>query len=142
MVNFSSFSPSPQAWRGAAFGVFLATLLLVAISTLDLLQNNVSLGDATLYFIAGSFITALIGAMLVFMWVLFAHISALSKWAIACFALIVYYFFIPTQTSTGLILIGIWTIASFSLACGSLWSLMSNHPENKNHRLMTVGCFF
>lgn len=133
-----NFTPSPQAWRGAAFGIFIATLILMIFSTYDLIQNNVSLGDATLYFVAGSLITALIGAMLVFCYVLFANISALSKWAIACFGLLVYYFFIPTQTSTGLLLIGLWTIASFSLTFGALWSLLTKKEPYKKNRLTTL----
>ena len=135
----SYFSPSPQAWRGAAIGVFFATLLLISLSTVDLLKNNVSLGDATLYFVVGSMLTALVGALLVFLLVLFANISALSKWAIACFALIVYYFFIPTQTTLGLILISIWTISSFSLACGSFWSLIA-HRKNDQKKGWTLAC--
>lgn len=142
MANLSSnFSPSPQAWRGAAIGVFIATLLLIALSTIDLLHNNVSLGDAAIYFVAGSLITALIGAMLVFLFILFANISALTKWAIACFAIIVYYFFIPSEASSGIILIGIWTLASFSLTCGSIWSLIANRNNKEKNNLSTIYYF-
>lgn len=131
------FSLSSQAWKGASLGVFIATLMLIGISTIDLLQNHVSLGDAAIYFFVGSSITAVMGALLVYFFILIDHISLLSKWAIACFSVIVYYFFIPIETSTGLILIGIWTIISFSLTCGSLCSLIANKQASKKDRFIT-----
>jgi hypothetical protein len=137
----SHFSPTPQAWRGAAVGVFLATLMLISLSTIDLLQSNVSMGDASIYFAVGSLIAAVFGGLLVFLSVLSARIPTPLKWAIACFAICAYYFFTLKQSTAGLLLIGIWTIASFSLACGSFWSLLTNRSENKK-RLSTLIYFF
>lgn len=136
------FSPSSPAWRGTAIGIFIATSVLMILSTVDLLQNQASLGDAAIYFVGGSLLTALVGGLLVLMLVLFANISTMSKWAIACFAVLVYYFFIPTQTSTGLFFIGIWALAAFALTGGSLWSLMVNRNENRANRLTTLSFLF
>jgi hypothetical protein len=141
MMTLSKFTPTNQAWKGAAFGVFIATLLLMILSTINLLQNNVSWGDAALFFAIGSLVSAILGAFLVFIYILVAKISPLAKWAIACFSLVVYYFFFPTQTSIGLFLIGIWTVLSFSVTFGSLWSILTNRSENKKYLSITFACF-
>lgn len=137
-----SYKFSSPAWRGTAIGIFIAAFVLMLLSTVDLLQNQASLGDAAIYFVGGSLITALIGGLLVLLLVLFANISTLSKWAIACFAVLAYYFFIPTQTSTGLFFIGIWALAAFALTCGSLWSLIANRHSKNTNRVATWGWLF
>lgn len=130
-MNPSKFSPSSEAWRGAAVGVFIATLLLVALSTIDLIEQNVSWGNAAIYFAVGSLIAALIGGFLVFLSVLYANIPTPLKWALACFTVCVYYFFNLKQSALGLLLIGTWALVSFSLTCGALWSLITRRNENR-----------
>lgn len=117
-------SPSPLAWRGAAIGTIIATLLICLVSTFDLISKGVSLSDASLYFFAGSIIIALIGAIIVLVWLSFSPLPILYKWALACFAFIVYYFFIPSQTPLGISLIALWCLLSFSFIGGAIYTLI------------------
>ncbi|HEV8052407.1 MAG TPA: hypothetical protein VGP47_07925, partial [Parachlamydiaceae bacterium] len=136
------FSPSSSAWKGAAVGIFIAAIILMLLSTVELLQNQASIGDAAIYFVGGLLITALTGAMLIFIWILFANFSLMTKWAIACFAVLVYSFFVPMLTSAGLLFIGILALTAFSLIGGSIWSLITNRSGSRTDKLTTLGFLF
>ena len=133
-------TPPPQAWRGAAIGVIAATIIICLTSTLDLLYNGVSVSDASFYFFVGSLLTALIGAAIVFAWLAFSILPNLYKWALACFAFVVFYFFIPTQTASGIALIALWTLLSFSLIGGALYTLLQRQNQARSNIAKTIAC--
>ena len=127
----SSWRPSPQGWKGAALGVFFATLFLGLLATFELFKSNVDLGQSAAYYAMGSLITAMIGAALVFLWLGVSHFAPLSKWLTACFAFLIYYFFIPSQIPASMGMTAIWAVLSFSLTGGALWELAAL-LNNKN----------
>lgn len=134
------FTPPPPAWRGAAIGVIAATLLIFLSSTLDLVSNDVPSSTASLYFLAGSLFIALIGAAIVFIWLALSTLPTLYKWALACFSFIVYYLLVPTQTSSGIALIALWTLLSFSLLGGAICALIQKKNSTPSGLTKTLGC--
>lgn len=133
---FSSWRPSPQGWRGAVLGVFLATLFLGLFATFELFKSNLDLGQSAAYYALGALITAMIGAALVFLWLVISPIDPLNKWVIACFAFLIYYFFIPSQIPAGMAIIALWAVLSFSLTGGALWVLAASLYNKNNEALL------
>lgn len=133
-MRFSSWTNRlklpPQAWHGATFGVIILTFILWLFSTTDLVNNDVTLGDASLYLLLGIIATAIIGIILVAICTSLVALPMAYKWALACFVFVIYYFFIPTQTLMGMSLIALWGLIAFSLTGGALWLLLSGISRN------------
>jgi len=129
---------STAIWRGASFGLILASLSLWIASTIDLINNSVPWGDATAYFLVGSITTFIIGALIVLLWLIFTPLSLLYKWAFACFLFVVYYFFIPQQTAIGIAFISTWALLSFSLAGGALGFLIGVYGIPRKNEVSTT----
>lgn len=125
-----SFSFS-NLWIGAAIGMIAAALCIYFSYVFDLIQNDVDLSDALVYFLIGSTSIAFLSACFVFIWKMTAILHSIYLWSLTFFVFTTYYFFVDSETTTGLILLGLWIIISFSLVGGALGVLFDEKKRKK-----------
>ena len=130
------FSFSSRTWIGAAFGMLLASTFLYLSYIYDLTQNDVNMADALIYFVVGLIAIAMLSACITLVFVIIASFPVIYQWSLVFFAWMVYYFFVPYETTEGVASIGLFTIISFSVMGGSLGYLLSFPKRN-----FARGCF-
>lgn len=118
-------------WIGATIGMIAAALCIYFSYVFDLIQNNVDLSDVFVYFLIGSVSISFLSASFVFIWRMSAALPIAYLWSLIFFVFTTYYFFIDSETTTGLIILGLWIVISFSLVGGALGVLFDAKNRKK-----------